>query len=137
MEENLEGKLQEFRNELQLLVHKSQDDFEKQLVYLSAGSIAISMAFVERLTGQISLTHCKVLLISGWVLLALTLLINLASHVTTIKKHNQTIKEIDDNDYNQTRAIKRNKMIDFYNRGSLIALFLGVIAIISFVFVNI
>lgn len=137
MEGNLESTLQEFRNELQLLVHKSQDDFEKQLVYLSAGGIAISMAFVEKLTGQISLTHCKVFLISGWVLLALTLLINLASHVTTIKKHNQTIKEIDDDNYDQTKAIKRNKMIGFYNRCSLIALFLGIIAIISFVFVNI
>ncbi|NCA76146.1 MAG: hypothetical protein EOM90_07410 [Alphaproteobacteria bacterium] len=132
-----ENNLKEYRNELLKLLDKSQDSFEKQLTYVSAGSIAISMAFLERITGQINQTTCKSLIILGWICLTVTLLINLLSHIFAYKSHYKTIEDIDNGNYDQKIAIKRNRKIYKLNNTSILMLILGIVSIVAYVSLNI
>jgi hypothetical protein len=126
-----------FRNELIKLCSKSQDLFEKQLTYVSSGAIAISMAFIDRLTGDITVTHYKFILVSGWLFLTLTLLLNLFSHDFAYRNHYKTIEDIDKGEYDQRIAIQRNKRIILFNKISIILLILGIASIVLFVSINI
>lgn len=133
----MDDNLKTYKNELIQLLNKSQDHFEKQLSYLSAGAIGVSMAFIERITGKISESDCKLILIIGWLLLTLTLLINLFSHIKAYRNHYKTIEEINCDGYSQTKAIQRNKMINRLNNWSITTLMLGIFSIIIFITLNI
>ena len=48
----MENELQDYSNELRKLIDKSHDAFEKQLNYISSGTLAISMIIVEKLVSN-------------------------------------------------------------------------------------
>jgi hypothetical protein len=75
-------------------INDSQNHFEKNLVYLSAGSLALSIGFIEKIAKQNSV-NCKWLIIISWLLLALTLLLNLASHLISVENSSKAREEID------------------------------------------
>lgn len=132
----MSNELQEYRTELVTLTHKSQDAFEKQLSYISAGSLALSIGFIKEIVKNIKTAENKCLLTIAWVLLAMTLLINLFSHITAARFHWKTIKEIDQNKYNQEKAIRRIQKLNLLNIISIIALVLGIFLFIIFVSSN-
>ena len=129
--------LVKYRDELAGLVSRSNEIFEKQLSYISAGAIAVSMAFVKEVTGDLHATQHKYLLVTGWLLLVVTLLVNLLSHIWTKNKHNKTIKEIDVNHYSQQKALRRLKQIDGINLFTIITLILGIVSVLVFMVLNI
>jgi len=129
--------LVKYRDELAGLVTRSNEIFEKQLSYISAGAIAVSMAFVKDVTGDLYTAQHKYLLVAGWLLLVVTLLINLLSHIWTKNKHNKTIKEIDVNHYSQQKALRRLKQIDRLNLFTIITLIMGIVSMLVFMVLNI
>lgn len=133
MDENLK----EYSNELRNLIDKSNDSFEKQLNYISAGSLGLSMIVVEKVVKDLSNTHCNSILIISWVFLASTLISNLLSHVYTSKAHGRTYKEICDDKYDYDKAVARNNFIGSWNVVSISLLLLGLIFQIIFITINI
>lgn len=129
--------LLQYRSELVTLTHKSQDAFEKQLSYISAGSLALSMAFIKDIVMDLSQAECKGLLTAGWILLGLTLLVNLISHILAAHFHSNTIKEIDAGKYSQGKAANRIKKINRINICSIVTLLGGLFLIVYFVSLNI
>ena len=129
--------LKEYKSELIKLIEKSQDAFEKQLSYISAGSLGISMAFIKNVVGDISSTHSKWVLIVGWILLGVTLLLNLLSHIVAFSNHSKTLDEINLGSYSQIKAIKRNNRLKVLNLWSIISLIAGILLVIIFVALNI
>jgi uncharacterized membrane protein len=75
-------------------INDSQDHFEKNLVYLSAGSLALSIGFVEKFAKQ-NPANYNLLIIISWLLLAFTLLLNLASHLISVENSSKAREEID------------------------------------------
>ncbi|KOH46969.1 hypothetical protein [Sunxiuqinia dokdonensis] len=128
--------LKKYRLELVGLVARSNEIFEKQLSYISVGAIAVSMAFVKDITGDVATTNHKALLIVGWGLLVLTLLVNLCSHIWAKNKHNRTISEIDAGKYSRSSAVRRLKYIDWVNFATVVTLVLGIISIVLFMTLN-
>jgi hypothetical protein len=129
--------LETYKEELIGLLHKSQDSFEKQLSYLSAGSLALSIGFIKDVIKNIGQAECKWLLSLGWVLLGITLLANCISHIRAAGLHNRTIKEINDGVYNQQIVFSRYKEISLFNWISVLVMVVGIAAIILFVIINI
>jgi hypothetical protein len=129
--------LEDYKKELIELLHKSQESFEKQLSYISAGTLVISMGFIKDVVGNIDFTKYKWLLTIGWILLGATLLINLISHIRAADKHNTTIKEIDEKNYNRETVRKRYTEISNYNWTTVATLLCGILLIIIFVSINI
>lgn len=125
-----------FKQELIKLLDKSQDNFEKQLSYISSGSIGVSMLIINSLFKDLSITVYKYTVITGWIVLALTLIINLTSHLVTFNYHYRTISEIDESSYDPKKAKSRNKKIANLNWLSAILLFLGILLIVIFISIN-
>lgn len=68
------------RSILNRIKEKSEDDFEKKITYISAGSLAISLTFIEKIVPLKDSTEIW-LLICSWIFLAFTLLLNLLSNL--------------------------------------------------------
>jgi len=133
----MEESLQSFKKELEILILKSQEIFEKQLNYISAGAIGISFAFVEKLTGSLYEANYKALLFSGWIALITSIVLNLISHLMAKKLHYLTINEIINDSYNQENALSRNKILDKYNYWTIFLTIFGIILILLFVTINV
>lgn len=133
----MEDSLQSYKKELEILILKSQEIFEKQLNYISAGAIGISFAFVEKLTGSLNETGCKLLLFFGWITLIASIVLNLISHVKAKKLHYLTINEIINDSYRQENALSRNKILDRYNCWTIFLTIFGIVLILLFVTINV
>lgn len=134
--ESSQDPLEKYKDELITLLHKSQDSFEKQLSYISAGSLALSIGFIKDVVDNIKTADYKWILNLGWALLALTLLINCISHIRAADLHNKTIEEINKEEYNSFKVNKRYKEVSFVNWVTVFLMIFGITAIIIFVSIN-
>ena len=136
-EEEIEGWI-EYRKSLLEQKSKSDDDFEKYITFIASGALGLTLTFMENISPLKCAVH-KWLVATGWVLLALTLLLNLLSHFLSSRFTSKSIDEIDDEiKYDELRENldKRNKIIDRFNISSILSLFLGIIGILLFVIIN-
>jgi hypothetical protein len=129
--------LQQYKEELVDLLHKSQDAFERQLSYISAGSLALSIGFIKDIIHNIDVAEYKWLLNAGWALLGMTLLINCISHIRAADLHNRTIADINNSLYDQDVVTQRYKEIGYINWGTVGTLIAGIASIIIFLSINI
>lgn len=132
MDENLI----EFRKSSAATLTKSQDDFEKQLVYISGGALTVSMFLIEKVVKDLPHAKCKWILITCWTMLGFTLVVNLLSHFLCINFNYKTIEEIDADNYNPVKARRRNRVIKAINVSTFITLVLGIILLIIFTSIN-
>lgn len=135
--ENYNEELHRFRDELIKINEKSNDQFEKQLTYISAGSLGGSMLVIEKIFKDISSTEFTGFLILGWIFLGSTLLLNMFSHLYAAKLHNQTISELNENRYNYSNAVLRNKKISNFNSITLSVLLIGIFLLLFYTSYNI
>jgi len=59
---------------IQDLITKSEDEFEKKLLYIGAGALLLSLTLVEKIL-KLENSCCIWFLISGWISLVLSLLL--------------------------------------------------------------
>lgn len=134
--------LRKYCDDLLSILNKSNEHFEKQISYISAGSLGLSFLLIEKVLGDIWATKDKWLLITGWSLLALTLISNLISHQLAMSFHYKSIGEIEgylcgENEYNEIKIALRNRKIKAVNVFSIIFLSLGIVSIITYTSINI
>lgn len=139
-DQNLRDKSNEAVNKIK---EKSEDDFEKQLIFIASGALGISFAFLEKLVNLSESIYLWTLAVA-WVCLALSLCVNLWSHYLTKNLAEKSIDDQDDYhdekmDYEHLCANikRRNSIIDRVNYFSIAALFLGLTFLIAFVTINI
>jgi len=127
----------EFRNSVYETKSKSQDDFEKYINLIASGGLAITIAFFDKIVNIKESIYIG-LMISGWILLILTLLINLISHYLSIRYSEKTIGEINNKDYDNVfiNVEKRNKVLNILNGISIATLIFGITTIIAFITLN-
>ena len=125
-----------YKEQLIELHKKSQDVFEQQLSYLSAGCLALSIGFLKDIVKDIVHAHFRSFLMAGWILMVFTLLMNLASHLLSAKFYRVSLSEIDKPNYDPIKSDKRFKGITFINWMCLVALTLGILLIVIFVNYN-
>jgi hypothetical protein len=125
-----------YRDELNIVFHKSQDSFEKQLSFISAGALTLSIGFIKDIVKEFNHAEFKGLLGWGWAALVVTLLINLISHLIASRNANRAIKEINEKEYDPEKIERRNKNIVMINWASVIIMIIGISLIISFIIIN-
>jgi hypothetical protein len=113
------------REILQKIKEKSDDDFEKNITFISAGALGISMTFIEKIVNLPKAIHLWII-ITAWGFLTLTLLANLLSHYLSSCYHLKAIEEYD----------ARNKKITRLNLSTIFTLILGIILLIIFLSIN-
>lgn len=132
-----------YRKQLQKVVDKSEDEFEKRLLYIAAGALGLSFSFITDIV-TISQSTCLWILIVGWGLLAACILINLLSHIGSKNKANESIDLIDafltsgesDNSSLIDAINKKNSQTELVNKTTVWSLFLGIAFIITFASIN-
>jgi hypothetical protein len=132
-----EKQLEDYRTHLAKVMEGNSDRFEKQLSYISAGSLGISMAFIKDIVGSLKSTVGTNYLLYGWICMGVTLLINLLSQVYANYCHAETIGEIDEKCYDSTVANKRRGKIQYMNYFSMLTLFAGIGLLLYFISKNI
>lgn len=130
------ARIHAYRDELNIVFHKGQDSFEKQLSFISAGALTLSVGFIKDIVKNFDHSSYKGLLGWGWGALVITLLVNLISHLIASSNANKAIKEINESDYEPDRIESRNKKIVYINRVSVFILVIGIGLIISFIIIN-
>jgi len=139
---NQESALIEYQKELNLLFQKSQDAFEKQLSFISAGALGISFTFLKGIIGTEE-PKFKWMLAIAWAMLVLTLILNCLSHNFAARQHNAGIGEIRKtlyggiNAYDHVLIEKRNRCISIINYCNIILLLIGIASMTVFVYLNI
>jgi hypothetical protein len=127
----------DYRNAVSENKSKSQDDFEKYINLLASGGIVLSLTFLEKII-TVDKTIFKAFYVIGLIFLIVTLLSNLYSHHKSIKDSDLTIKEIDEEKYDDIfkNIDSRNKIINRFNITSIWSLIIGTISILTFVTIN-
>ncbi|MFV8339614.1 hypothetical protein ACNQGL_10120 [Flavobacterium sp. LB3P21] len=128
----------EYRNSVTENKSKSQDDFEKYINLLASGGLVLSLTFFEKIV-PLNKAIFKPFVIAGMFLMVLTLLSNLYSHYKSIVDSDTTIKEIDEEKFEEIfkNIDVRNKTINRLNKISIWSLIIGAISLITFVTINI
>jgi hypothetical protein len=130
----------DYRSSLEHAISGSEDDFEKNLVYLSAGSLVLSIGFIERIVPMDN-TKCIGFLIVSWCLIALTLLLNLASYLISADNGTEAREDLDNhvlNDKERYEKVKsRNKTIRRINWTSYSLFSFGIISMIIYCSINV
>lgn len=129
-------RIEAYRDEMNIVFHKSQDIFEQQLSFISSGALALSIGFIKDIVSDFYHSAYKGLLGWGWGLLVLTLLANLVSHLVASKNANKAIGEINNNDYDPERIERRNKRVVYINYASVLTMIIGIGLIVLFIIIN-
>lgn len=125
------------KKELETIFGKSNELFEKQLSYISAGALGLTFVLIEKVVKDIGVTTHRWMLILSWICLTLTLFINLVSHLFTAYLHSKSISEIQTGNFNNTTGDKRNDSIDKVNILSVVLLFIGIVLFIVYTSINV
>lgn len=128
----------EYRLSVLVQKSKSDDDFEKYITFIASGALGLTITFIDKIS-PLNESIAIWVIATGWVLLALTLFINLLSHFLSSKYNEQTVQDIDDEieyDVLINRIDSRNKTISRLNLSSIILLGLGIISILIYTIIN-
>lgn len=132
-----------FEEQLYSLYAESQQEYDKQLLYIATGTLGITFAFIEKI---IPLKEAKVVwvLFVGWLLLVGCIILFLFSHRESKCQAEKFIdrfqeykrKEITLQELRQHRK-DCNASIDRFNRWTGRLLVAGIVVILIFIFINI
>ena len=114
---------------------------EKRFYAIASGALALSITLISTTISTTHDIHSKWLIITSWILLTLSIIINLVSHIISYQSSDKTIKDLHDkikkNEPFDTDKIneminKYNDRISLFNLASIFCLILGIIVMIAF-----
>ena len=116
--------LENYRNLLIQLEQKSYEDYDKALLAMSGGALAISLAFVKNIGGN-DPVQLRILLIMSWILWTLTILAVLWSFVMSQRALREAVEQIDAGENEVTLGGFSDKMTGILNIAGGFFLFVG------------
>lgn len=120
----------EYISELNRLKEKSEEQYDKLIIYLSSGAIVLSIGFLDNII-DIKEAQCRIFLIVSWLIQVLTIILVLISFLISKYVMELELKEKDSKSDNW-EAI--NKFLSIIQ---LVFLFIGLIFLITFIIKNI
>lgn len=127
------------QDDLLRIKEKSEDDFEKNIIYIAAGTLVLSLTFIEKIVDLGSSSGIAFLIIS-WILLSITLLGNLVSHQISSffhEKYRSLYANCADDDQLPDLKLKQyNFIIASFNWGTLFTLCTGIGMLVTFCSIN-
>jgi hypothetical protein len=128
---------EKYRDALIRIKEKSEDDFEKNITYISAGGLALSLTLIDKIVNLGNSIYKPILIIS-WTLFTISLLTNLISHYISSYYHDKSINEIDKKNPDILENIdRRNQILRIINITNVVLLILGIAFLVVFTSINI
>jgi len=132
----MEDELKDYRQGLIDTQRKLNESYDKLLVTLSGGALALSIAFLKDIIGSIEINYPYLLLIA-WALFVLSLTSILGEILFGIQAHKQAIKQIDNKTiYEQKVGGKSSNWTTRFHWIAALSLIIGLVFISAFAFFN-
>ena len=116
----------------------SNQQFDKNVLFIASGALGISFAFIEKVIPDIHNAVCNNLLTASWYFFAGVIFISLVSAFISILANRWAIENNENNckKYNGKRCAW-NWLIRSFNILMILGLFIGIILLVKFVKLNI
>lgn len=111
---------------------KSQKEYDKAVLILSGGALAVTISFVRDIVGGHA--SCMPLLFISWVCWGISCASVLYSHFSSVVAHNEAIDAIDNN---REPDIASDKLTTVLNRASGGLFLLGLLLFCVFAYLNV
>ncbi|MES9887272.1 MAG: hypothetical protein ABW140_10700 [Candidatus Sedimenticola sp. 6PFRAG1] len=135
-DENKDGDLNEYRQGLIDTQRKLNESYDKLLVTLSGGALALSIAFLKDVIGSNAIVHPHLLLIA-WAFFVISLASILCEILFGIQAHKRAIQQIDDQIiYDEKVGGKSSNWTTRFHWAAAANLIAGLIFISAFAFYN-
>lgn len=137
-EEEKSGEIEKDWDDIQNTIQQTELIFEQKLTYISAGTLVLSLTFIEKIV-SLEKSNGIWFLIFGWIFLGSTLIINLASQMISKKHLKDAQNDIYDDLSFEKRKInidKNNNKINKINKLTIITMTTGIFLIIIFTSIN-
>lgn len=132
----------EYRDKLSEVIKHSENEFEKKIIYISAGGLAVSMVLVKDVI-PIGVCIYKWMLVCGWTGLILAIILNVSSQFVTKGIARALCGKIGMylegklSSLNLTNEAKRmNVWIELFNYATISSMLFGIILILTFTYLN-
>lgn len=119
---------------LQLISRYSNEQFDKNILFISSGGLGISFAFIKDVIPDLNLASCKGLLLCSWYFFGFVILTSLVAQFVSARAASiaNESQNLDDDSYN--RKLKPyNLSIRTMNIACIVGIFFGVGALILFI----
>ena len=120
---------------LEKVKENSEKDYEKNLIYITAGTLVLSITFVEKVTPLPEAIEVW-MIITSWALLSASIGLNLISHWLSIRQAETLNKLVIDKDIEESEINKwidkKNKPINFLNGLTLLTVLFGIIFLVLY-----
>ena len=119
------------------LLKYSIEQFDKSVIYIASGSLAISFAFVKDIVSNLSVAENKNWLITSWIIFALVIFISLINHWVSSLAQAWDIKntELEYGIYTK-KALWWNWSIRIMNLSTIIGILAGALYLLFFIKTN-
>lgn len=118
----------------------SENDYEKNLMYITAGTLVLSITFLEKITPIEDAIYLPIIVVS-WSALCLSIGLNLFSHWLTNRHAENLEKSFINENINlsevNSRIDKNNIIMAWINGTTLTALLIGIICLVLYCSINI
>ena len=129
----MDDSLKEYRTELIKTVPKLNENYNKLIVTLSGGALALSIAFLKDILKQEEIRSC-LFIILAWLALIVSLASVLGSLLFGIEAHKKAIDQVDkDLIYSNTPGGIFTKITDILHYSGAVFLVIGLVLIAIFV----
>lgn len=107
----------------------SEEEFDKLIVYLSSGGLALTIGFINNLI-DLNNSNYNLLLIITWLCFTFSLIVNLLSHRSSLKSIDLELQGYEE------KSDSWNTFTVILNKSGLIFFISGVVCFIIFVTIN-
>ncbi|HAY3504285.1 TPA: hypothetical protein JRX02_002912 [Elizabethkingia anophelis] len=136
------NEIDKYRELIEVIKSKSQDDFEKYLYLLGSGGLVISLFIIEKVINLNVKEYSVFLLLISAFCFSATLLTNLLSHRKSISVSEELLDGLNlkgmalDDPCFLNIQVKGNKIINRLNNISIYSLIFGILFILAFFTIN-
>ena len=128
--------LQEYRRQIMAAEQKAQEEYDKNVLYLSGGSLGLSFTFIREIIGTNPVLYSHYLIIA-WIAWGISISFVLFSLWMSSNALRKTLLQINEGKiYNQTPGGIYSWFTKAFNLFSGLFFFIGVVTISIFLFYN-
>ncbi len=125
-----------YEQELYKTLSYSNEQFDKNVLFIASGALAISFAFVEKLVPNLEIAKQKDYLIDAWYFFGCVIFISLICHFISILSIRWSITNHQKKDF-EKGMYRWNLATRILNFTMIIGLLIGIILLINFIKQNI
>jgi hypothetical protein len=123
-------------DELYKTLHYSNEQFDKNVLFIASGALGVSFAFIEKLVPNLENAIEKTCLFNAWYSFAIVIFISLVSHFISSLSIRWSISHCEDENFT-TKMKYWNWVTRSLNILMIIGLLIGTILLINFIKKNI